>query len=255
MALAAAVDRSQAARRPKSSRLRRAARWLSETGQVPTLAALFVVLVGSAWAFAHVVEDYLTRDPLVLWDVSFAGWLHEHSSGGLVSLFEVLTYAGNSAVLIVVVGVLAAFFVRRVRANDGVVLILALGGAAVVNALLKLAFHRPRPEIAFVHLETYSFPSGHAAVGTATFATLAFLLARRGSLRRALAIYGAAVAVIAMIGFSRLYLGVHYLSDVLAGTSFGLTWASASLIAYTLYGKRSVAALLPRRARSRLTGR
>jgi cation-transporting P-type ATPase E len=106
--------------------------------------------------------------------------------------------------------------------------------------LLKLAFHRQRPELAFVHLETYSYPSGHAAVATATFTTLAFVLARRSGGRRTIAIAAAAITLIALVGFSRLYLGVHYMSDVMAGTSFGLAWASTCLIAYTLYGERTI---------------
>jgi undecaprenyl-diphosphatase len=185
-----------------------------------------------------VTEDYLTRDPLVDWDVRFASWLHAHSSDWLVTVFKVVTLAGNSVVLIVVVGALAVVFVRRGRMNDAAVLIAALGGAGVINALLKLVFQRPRPELAFVHLETYSFPSGHAAVATAMFATLAFVVGRRSGRRRAVAVAATATALIVLVGFSRLYLGVHYLSDVLAGWSFGLAWASLCLIAYTLYDGR-----------------
>jgi membrane-associated phospholipid phosphatase len=60
------------------------------------------------------------------------------------------------------------------------------------------------------------------------------------------------VVAIALVGFSRLYLGAHYLSDVLAGISFGVAWAAASLLAYTLWGERETAALLPRSLRRRL---
>jgi membrane-associated phospholipid phosphatase len=205
-----------------------------------TLLGLFAVLVGSVFAFAQVTEDYLTRDPLVDWDVRFASWLHAHSTGWLVTVFKVVTLAGNSVVLVVVVGALAVAFFRRKRLNDAAVLIAALGGAGVINALLKLVFHRPRPELAFVHLETYSFPSGHAAVATATFTTLAFVVGRRSGRRRTIAVAAAAITLIVLVGFSRLYLGVHYLSDVMAGWSFGLAWASLCLIAYTLYGERSI---------------
>jgi membrane-associated phospholipid phosphatase len=206
-----------------------------------TLLGLFAVLVGSVFAFAQVTEDYLTRNPLVDWDVRFASWLHAHSTGWLVTVFKVVTLAGNSVVLVVVVGALAVAFFRRKRLNDAAVLIAALGGAGVINALLKLVFHRPRPELAFVHLETYSFPSGHAAVATATFTTLAFVVGRRSGRRRTIAVAAAAITLIVLVGFSRLYLGVHYLSDVMAGWSFGLAWASLCLIAYMLYGDRSSA--------------
>ena len=213
---------------------------LARDKRTPTLLALLAVLVGSIFAFASITEDYLTNDPLVDWDIRFATWLHSHASDRLVTFFKVVTWAGNSLLLIVVAGALAVVFVRRRRLNDAAVLILALGGAGVINALLKLVFHRPRPELAFVHLETYSYPSGHAAVATAKYTTLAFVLARRSGTRRTIAIAAAAIVLIAVVGFSRLYLGVHYLSDVMAGTSFGLAWASLCLIAYTLYGDRSI---------------
>ncbi len=199
------------------------------------------------------MEDYLTGDPIVRWDVEFARWLHEHSSGWLVGLFKVVTLGGNAAVLGVIVVAIGSVLVRRGRANDATLLFLAFGGASVVNAVLKLIFHRPRPELAFVHLDTYSFPSGHAAASSATFTVMAYLLARRHSSTWARIWIGLGAAVaIALVGFSRLYLGAHYLSDVLAGISFGIAWAAASLLAYTLWGEREVLALLPRLLRRRL---
>ena len=204
----------------------------------------------SLTAFGHLVEDYLTGDAIVRWDVTFARWLHAHADHPLVRFFDVVTLAGNSAVLIAVVAVVAVLYLRGTRANDAVVLVVALGGAALVNALLKLAFQRPRPELAFIHLETYSFPSGHAAVSAATFTTLAYLTARRrASLVVRVAIGAAATAAIAFVGFSRLYLGAHYLSDVLAGAAFGLSWAFACLLGYTYWEERDALNALPPRVR------
>jgi membrane-associated phospholipid phosphatase len=218
-----------------------------------TSSGLLVVLVAALAAFGHLVEDYLTGDPIVRWDVEFARWLHDHSSGPLVELFKVVTLAGNAAVLGVIVVAIGFVLIRRRRANDAALLFLAFGGASVVNSLLKLVFHRPRPELAFVHLDTYSFPSGHAATSSATFTVMAYLLACRYHSTRARIWIGlGTAAAIALVGFSRLYLGAHYLSDVLAGVSFGVAWAAASLLAYTLWGERELAALLPRSLRRRL---
>jgi membrane-associated phospholipid phosphatase len=217
-----------------------------------TITWLLAVVVAAFAAFGHLVEDYLTGDPIVRWDVEFARWLHEHSSGALVTFFKVVTLAGNAAVLGAIVVGVGFVLVRRGRANDAALLLLAFGGASVVNALLKLVFHRPRPELAFVHLDTYSFPSGHAAASSATFATMAYLLARRHYSTAARIWIGVgAVAAIALVGFSRLYLGAHYLSDVLAGISFGIAWAASSLLVYTLWGERELLALLPRSLRRR----
>jgi membrane-associated phospholipid phosphatase len=206
-----------------------------------TLSALTAGLVAAVAAFAHLAEDYLTGDPIVRWDVSFARWLHEHASDPLVRVFDVITLAGNTVVLVVLVTAIGIVLLRRTRPNEATVIALALVGSALLNGALKLLFHRPRPELAFVHLDTYSFPSGHAAVSTATFSTIAFLLGRRyRSLRARLLIPLGTLVAILLVGFSRLYLGAHYLSDVLAGISVGFGWAMLCLIAYTLWGERNV---------------
>jgi membrane-associated phospholipid phosphatase len=216
-----------------------------------TTSGLLVALVAALAALGHLVEDYLTGDPIVRWDVQFARWLHEHPSGWLVDFFKIVTLAGNAAVLGVIVVAIGIGLVRRERGNDAALLFLAFGGASLVNALLKLIFHWPRPELAFVHLDTYSCPSGHAATSSATFTVMAYLLARRHHSAGARIWIGlGAAAAIALVGFSRLYLGAHYLSDVLAGISFGVAWASASLLVYTLWGERELAELLPRRLQS-----
>jgi membrane-associated phospholipid phosphatase len=206
-----------------------------------TLSALTAGFAAAVFAFGHLAEDYLTGDPIVRWDVRFAKWLHAHASDPLVRIFDAITLAGNSAVLFVVVVVIGIVLLRRTRPNEAAVIVLAFGGSALVNGTLKLFFHRPRPELAFVHLDTYSFPSGHAAVSTATFVTIAFLLGRRyRSVRARLLIALCAVVAILLVGFSRLYLGAHYLSDVLAGFSVGFAWAMLCLTAYTLWGERNV---------------
>jgi membrane-associated phospholipid phosphatase len=203
------------------------------------IAVLVVVLVAALLAFAGIVEDYLTGDPIVRFDVDFSRWLHEHAWHNLVTVFKVITLAGNATVLGLIVLAAAIVLVRRRLVSEAALLVLAFGGSAVLNALLKLIFHRPRPELAFVHLGTYSFPSGHAAVSSATFSTAAYLLGRRyRSTGARVLIALTAAAAILLVGFSRLYLGAHYLSDVLAGISFGVAWAAVCLIAYTIWGER-----------------
>jgi undecaprenyl-diphosphatase len=217
-----------------------------------TITWLLVVLVAALAAFGKLVEDYLTGDPIVRWDVEFAHWLHEHASSALVTFFKIVTLAGNAAVLGAIVFGVGFVLVRRGRANEAALLVLAFGGASIVNALLKLVFQRPRPELAFVHLDTYSFPSGHAAASSATFATMAYLLGcRHHSTAARIWIGLGAAAAIALVGFSRLYLGAHYLSDVLAGISFGIAWAAGSVLVYTLWGERDVIAFLPSVLRSK----
>jgi undecaprenyl-diphosphatase len=139
-----------------------------------------------------------------------------------------ITSLGSVAVLgIVSVVVVAYLLLERSRAEALLVLVAVLGGVAI-NSLLKIQFARPRPDL-FVpaaKVFTASFPSGHAALSAITYMTLAALLART-TVDQRLRYYFVAVAVALtfMIGVSRVYLGVHYPTDVLAGWCIGSAWA------------------------------
>jgi membrane-associated phospholipid phosphatase len=209
------------------------------------IAVLVALLGADLAALAHIIEDYVTGDPLVRWDVSFARWLFDHSNPTLVEAAKIVTWLGNGLFL----GALVAWFVfvllRRRRVNEALLITIAFVGSQIVNALLKLAFHRPRPELAFVHLDTFSFPSGHATGAAAVYTLLAWLALRRvrTPVSRVLIVLSAAL-VIAAVGFTRMYLEVHYLSDVLAGTAAGLAWAFATILLVTF--DRDVLGWFPR---------
>jgi membrane-associated phospholipid phosphatase len=146
----------------------------------------------------------------------------------------VITQTGGAVVLTLIVAAVVFALVRRRSARDAVLLVVVAVGIQIINPALKLAFHRPRPELSFVHLDTYSFPSGHAAGATAIYGALVFLAARRASVARRVTLVAGAVVVIALVDFSRLYLGAHYLSDVLAGSALGASWLALCLLVYEL---------------------
>jgi membrane-associated phospholipid phosphatase len=211
-------------------------------------ASLAGIFLAALWGFGLVVEDYLTGDPLVRWDVEFSRWLHEHSSSFLVSAFKVVTLAGNVAGLAVVIVAASLYLLRRAQLDRAAFLCAGALGIEILNPILKLAFHRPRPELAYVHLETYSFPSGHAAGSAAIYALVFYLLARNFRPRWKIAAAAAYVVLVLIVGFSRLYLEVHYLSDVLAGVSLGIAWASVCLFLYECRNDL-VSPILPSRLR------
>jgi membrane-associated phospholipid phosphatase len=213
-------------------------------------AFLLVALVAAVLSFAHLAEDYLDRDAIVRWDVEFSRWLHAHSSDALLSFFKLVTYGGNVVSLAVLTAAVAAILFRRGRVNEAALLCAVALGIEVLNAALKLAFQRPRPELAFVHLDTYSFPSGHAAGSAAIYAALFYVAARRGGLGQQVVWAGAYIGVVVLIGFSRLYLEAHYLSDVLAGVSLGAAWVAACLFVYELQRHSDLRNVLPRRLRA-----
>ena len=206
------------------------------------LALALSAAVFAAFAFARIAEDYLTNDPLVRWDLSFARWLAGERSTAGVDFFRVITFFGSPAVALVVAAVACVALYRRRRLVDAALLPVVLAGAELLNLVLKLSFHRARPEVAFVHLDTYSFPSGHAMISTAAYGALAYLAwSHLRTTRRRLLLGVATVVLLGLIGFSRIYLGVHYLSDVLAGIAGGVFWLSVSIALQTIYAERFAA--------------
>ena len=139
-----------------------------------------------------------------------------------------ITSLGSVAVLGIVSSIVAGYlFLTRSRAAALLVLVAVVGGVGI-NSILKIQFARPRPDL-FVpaaKVFTASFPSGHATFSAITYMTLAALLARMTT-RRRLRYYFVTVAVVLtfMIGVSRVYLGVHYPTDILAGWCIGSAWA------------------------------
>lgn len=213
--------------------------------RTPHQRRLLVALVSAslaALAFAHIAEDYVTNDPLARWDVQFARWLAGERSPAGTDVFSVFTFFGSPAVALAISAVVFVILYRRRLLVQAALLPLVLGGAELLNLILKLSFHRTRPDVAFVQIDSYSFPSGHAMISAAAYGALAYLAwPHLRTYRRRALLVAATALVVALIGFSRLYLGVHYLSDVLAGVAGGVFWLSLSIALHSLYGDRFAA--------------
>ncbi len=195
------------------------------------LLAGLALLTGSAWIFGWMAEDLAEGDTTV--DDRLAAWLHEHASSGWTTFFENVTRLGNVSTLAVVVVLAAAVLWRKGWMADLQLLVLAAVGAEIITTGLKLGFQRDRPFFSdpLATEQTYSFPSGHASVSLAVYGTLGFIAARQlGNRRAQVAVLVAAAALILLIGFSRLYLGVHFLSDVVAGYSIGIAWVALCVV-------------------------
>jgi membrane-associated phospholipid phosphatase len=199
------------------------------------------VLGASLWCLGYLAEGVATKDPFVATDRKVAVRLHEWGSPELTSAFEAVTILGNVPVLAGVALAAGALLARGRRPYDAVLVLLAFAGAEVLSAALKQGFERDRPTFAEPRATetTFSFPSGHATVSLAVYGALAYvafrMLSSAGARAAALA---AATALVLLIGFSRLYLGVHYLSDVLAGFSAGLAWLALCVLALHLHRER-----------------
>lgn len=141
-----------------------------------------------------------------------------------------LTALGSVTLTVLVVGIgVVALWVTRARL-DALQLLIAAIGAGTAEVIAKLVFARPRPTVIphLVEVTGMSYPSGHTLMTTAVYATLAMMIRRRAKepAARTLATVAAAV-IIGGVGLTRIYLGVHNPSDVLAGLTCGLVWAVA----------------------------
>lgn len=148
------------------------------------------------------------------------------------------TSLGSHAVLLLI-GLLALGYILLLRKPlSALLLALSFGGAMALNGLLKQGFDRPRPELVshLVEVHTASFPSGHAMLSAACYLTLGTLLAGVTPRRRLkLYIMGAAMLLTLLVGGSRVYLGVHWPTDVLAGWCLGAAWAMGCWMALRLW--------------------
>jgi undecaprenyl-diphosphatase len=198
---------------------------------LPLLGAL-LALAASLWAFGAIAEDLLDGDTGD--DQRLAEWLHGRATDPLTDLFRAITWFGNVPTLLAVALLAVGILWRRRERTDAVFVALAFLGAQVLSNGMKLGFQRERPFFAdpLATESTYSFPSGHALVSLAVYGSVALVLAQRLSTRllRILVVAIAAALVLA-IGFSRLYLGVHFLSDVLAGYAAGVAWLALLYLA------------------------
>jgi membrane protein DedA with SNARE-associated domain/membrane-associated phospholipid phosphatase len=185
---------------------------------------------GSLWLFGGLAEDLLTGDPIVRFDRVLDDYLHSHATPPLTTFFLIVTAFGSIEAIVLLGVIVAAFLAWGRRWLFLGSWLAAVAGSAVLDQLLKGLFERPRPY--FEHpllIETsYSFPSGHAMESFVVYGMLAYfaVLALRSWEWRVGVVFGAALLVM-LIGFSRMYLGVHYLSDVLAGYAAGGVWLSA----------------------------
>jgi undecaprenyl-diphosphatase len=161
-------------------------------------------------------------------DVAVLRWLGDHRSALLTAAAVELTYLGTGVVVLMVVGVAALFLWHTEHRHSARLLLAAVAGNILLNTILKLVFHRTRPDIFAwqTHATSSSFPSGHAMSATVCYGTVAYLVSRlqKHHWARMLTLGGAVVLVL-LICLTRLYLGVHYPSDVIGGIVVGLAWA------------------------------
>jgi len=204
-----------------------------------TLGAL--LFIGSAWLFGGIAEDVVHGDPLTAVDVGVSGWLHARKDPQLIAVMRVFTKLGTTVFVSSAALLVGLLLLWRHQWYWLLTLVLVVPGGMLLNLLLKSAFHRHRPSFndPILTLSSYSFPSGHTMAATVLYGVLATFAVRviEAWRWRVLAVLIAGL-IILLVGFSRIYLGAHYLSDVLAAVAEGLAWLALSLTAVETIRRR-----------------
>lgn len=216
----------------------------------PAIAKLLTFGAACAALFALIAWNVFHGVALPRADLAVAAWFHRHARSGLTDFFLVLTDAHSVAGMSVAGALLGAFFYRRRARRWLLFTAVAVPGGMLLNVLLKYLFTRARPVFAdpIRVLSTYSFPSGHTAATTVFYGIVVAWLCRAdggaGAPARRGALICAGLLMIALVGLSRIYLGVHFLSDVLAAQAEGGAWLALCFAvlrpgAYSLSDDRS----------------
>ncbi len=209
------------------------------------------LLAMGAWLFAVVAEDVVTDDPLTLVDQWIAKWVYKHTVADVARFATLVSWVHQWAGI----GMLSLLFVAYLSSKRHwrwvLITLCTVPGGMLLNVLLKLGFHRARPALSELSaaLQTYSFPSGHVMAATLLYAvTVGYVASRVGAWRWRISAFGAALLLVILVAFSRVYLGVHYLSDVLAAVAAGVAWFALSHVAVnTLWHRRQLDRKTPER--------
>lgn len=196
-----------------------------------TIGILF--LIAASWLFGGIAEDVIDGDPLTIIDKYIAEWLHERTTTGMLAIMQVVTDLASPAWVAGVTLLTALVLSWKRYWYRLLTVILVVPGGMVMAFLLKLVFHRSRPSFAdhILNVQGYSFPSGHTMAAALLYGILAvFGVIALDSWRWRVSIVISTCVIVLLIGFSRMYLSAHYLSDVLGAVSAGLAWLALCLI-------------------------
>ncbi len=200
------------------------------------LVLLFVGLLLPLWGFAELADEVREHEPFAFDEpiLRFAESLH---GDVLDRAFVLISEAGYAYGVVPIDILLIATLAWRARPREGLFAGIAIVGSALLNLATKQIFARDRPSLwASISPETtFSFPSGHA-MGSATLAWVLLLLAWHTRWRWPMAVLVVAFAV--SVAFSRVYLGVHYPSDILAGWAAASAWAVSAYLLVFRFGAR-----------------
>lgn len=196
--------------------------------------ATLLLIVGGMWGFVEIADEVIegetrTLDKKILLFLRSANDLTDPiGPDWFEEIMRDLTALGGTAILVILTLAVAGYLLMQHKQGRALFMVVSIVGGLLLSIALKYGFDRPRPDLVphDSYVMTSSFPSGHSMLAAVTFLTLGGLLAEYTKKRR-LKIYVLSLSVVLtlLVGFSRVYLGVHWPSDVLAGWTAGASWA------------------------------
>ena len=193
-----------------------------------------VVLAGAAWLFGGISEDLITGDPLILVDALISEWFRSHPTPRFAAGMQFASALASVTTVTILFALMSCVFLWKRLWYWLLGLVLVVAGGMLLNVLLKNLFGRARPGWAdpLMALTDAGFPSGHTMMATIIYGFIAiFLILRIASWRWRFLIAALTVALVFLVALSRMYLGAHYLSDVLAAMAAGIVWLALCLTA------------------------
>jgi membrane-associated phospholipid phosphatase len=224
----------------------RVGRWTAgHAGPVGSYAPILLLMVvgaiaaiGAGYLFVELAEQVRLSTSLVSRaDRLIHAWFGHERGAAMTTLLGAATSIGGAIGLMVIVAVVATVLLVRKAWASAIFIVVTAGGGALLNLGLKAFFARMRPDLAsaLVIARSYSFPSGHAMNSFITFGALAYLALRQpwpwAAKSATLAV---SATIVVLVGLSRVYLGVHWASDIAGGWSAGVVWLASAVVAFEM---------------------
>ena len=199
-----------------------------------------LLMMATAWLFGALAKDVVEGSAITVLDAELAQRLHRHSAG-LTRAMLLITNLHDPLIICLMALGLAVYFYRHKARHWLLALVLVVPGGLLLNVMLKYIFRRARPSFddPLLTLATYSFPSGHTAGAALLYGFVAaYLVTNARSLALRIGAVAVACTMVALVGLSRMVLGAHYLSDVVAGTLEALCWLAICITSVSSLRRR-----------------
>lgn len=201
-----------------------------------------VALASIAFWFFKQQADHVVEGRADQYDDVIMETVHRIDNPNMHRVMEAITQLGSHAAIGTAAGLTALAMLRAGKKQDAWTVVVSTGGAMAINTILKNVFQRQRPQELARRIKlpkSHSFPSGHSLLSAATYPIVAHHLVQHRSVATQAFVHTLAGATILSVGFSRVYFGVHFPSDVLGGFAAGLGWLGLTSLSHTMVEKGS----------------